>query len=480
MQFTTSFGAFPAAGQPRQAVLDELRQLRQNDIDWKAGRTWSLVYYVDEDHLQFLKQAHNQFFSENTINPFAFESVGRLERDIIRMTADLLHGGEEAVGVVTGGGSESIFLAVYAYREWARKRGRRRGVPEMVVPASIHPAFFKAAHMLGIRLRQVPLGEDRSADAQRMAAAVNERTILLACSAPAFPYGVVDRVEEVAAVARRHDLPLHVDACVGGFMLPWVEALGYEVPRWDFRVEGVTSMSTDLHKFAYGAKGASVLLYRRMDFLRHQFFILPDWCGGIYASPTVLGTRSVGPMAAGWAALRSLGREGYLRIARRIMEATDRLRAALAAIPEIEVLGAPHMNLLAYTTRNNRPDLFVVADQLEARGWMVDRQQNPNSIHLTLMSHNIEVLDRYLADLRAAVAYAKEHPEATARGNAALYGLMARLPFKGMVEDNVRQVFEGLYGAATPEAAPQPEEVPAWQGWLNRLLAAWQQLVRKF
>ena len=239
-------------------------------------------------------------------------------------------------------------------------------------------------------------------------------------------------------------------------------------------------MSTDLHKFAYGAKGASVLLYRRMDFLRHQFFILPDWCGGIYASPTVLGTRSVGPMAAGWAALRSLGREGYLRIARRIMEATDRLRAALAAIPEIEVLGAPHMNLLAYTTRNNRPDLFVVADQLEARGWMVDRQQNPNSIHLTLMSHNIEVLDRYLADLRAAVAYAKEHPEATARGNAALYGLMTRLPFKGMVEDNVRQVFEGLYGAATPEAAPQPEEVPAWQGWLNRLLAAWQQLVRKF
>jgi len=476
MESTISHSSFPAHGRDRQTVLEELRQLRARDIDWKSGRTWSLVYYVDEPHLDLLQEAHNMYFSENTINPFAFQSVLRLERDIIRMTADLLHGDESVVGVLTGGGSESIFLAVYAYRERARQEGRGGGAPEMVVPASIHPAFFKAAHMLGIRLRKVGIGDDLSADARAMEAAVNERTILLACSAPAFPYGVVDRVDEIAGVARRYGVPLHVDACVGGFMLPWVEELGHEVPPWDFRVEGVTSLSADLHKFAYGAKGASVLLYRDMSYLRHQFFILSDWCGGIYASPTVLGTRSAGPAAAAWAAIQSLGREGYLRIAARIMEATGRLREELEAIPEIEILGDPHMNLLAYTTRGGRPDIFVIADQLQEKGWMVDRQQSPNSIHLTLMSHNIDVLDHYLADLRAAIAYAVAHPEAAAKGNAAMYGLMARLPFKGLVEDNVRQVYEGLYSERRPETPPALERVPAWQGWLNRLLAGWQRV----
>lgn len=457
----------------REDILEALRQMQDKDMDWRAGRTWSLVYQIDEEHLDLLKEAHHQYFSENPINPFAFPSVRRLMNDITRMTADLLHGGEDVVGSVTSGGTESIFMAVYAYRERAVKQRSAGPKPEMIVPASIHPAFFKAAHMLGIRIRRVPLRDDFRADPQAMEAAVNKHTIMIAASAPCFPYGVVDPIAEIGDIAQRRKLPFHVDACVGGFMLPWVEELGYEAPVWDFRVPGVTSISADLHKFGYGAKGASTVLYRDMSYLRHQFYVLPDWCGGIYVSPALLGTRPVGPVAAGWAAIKSLGREGYLRIARHVMEATEHLKERLNSIPEIQILGEPDMNLVAYTTSDDKLDIFVIGDQLQEKGWMVDRQQNPNSIHLTLMSHNISVLDQYLEDLQEAIDYAKANPGATAKGNAAIYGLMARLPFKGMVEHNVRQVYEQLY-RREPGAGAELEPPPAWQGRLNRLLAIWQ------
>ncbi len=442
-------------------------------MDWRSGRTWSLVYQIDEEHLDLLKEAHQLYFSENPINPFAFQSVRRLMNEISRMTAGLLHGDEEVVGVVTSGGTESIFMAVYTYRERARKQRGASSQPEMIVPASIHPAFFKAAHMLGIRIRRVPLRDDLRADPQAMEAVINKHTIMIAASAPCFPYGTVDPIAGIGAIAQRHKLPFHVDACVGGFMLPWVEELGYELPVWDFRIPGVTSISADLHKFGYGAKGASTVLYRDMSYLRHQFYVLPDWCGGIYVSPALLGTRPVGPMAAGWAAIKSLGREGYLRVARQVMEATEHLKERLEEIPEIRILGKPDMNLVAYTTSDDTLDIFVIGDQLQEKGWMVDRQQNPNSIHLTLMSHNTGVLDEYLEDLRTAIEYAKANPGATARGNAAMYGLMARIPFKGMVEQNVRQVYEQLY-QQEPGAGAELKTPPAWQGWLNRLLAVWQ------
>jgi sphinganine-1-phosphate aldolase len=478
MEKTTTYHSFPEKGIPKNTILAELRRMRHKDMDWRAGRTWSLVYYIDEPHLELLTEAHNLFFSENTINPFAFQSVRRMEREVTAMTAALLNGDEQTVGVMTAGGTESIFMAVYTYRERARKERRRIKQPEMVVPASIHPAFFKAAHMLGIRVRKVALTEDLCADPAAMEAAINDQTIMLAASAPAFPYGIVDPLPEISEIAGRHGLPLHVDACVGGFMLPWVERLGYSVPTWDFRLPHVTSISADIHKFGYGSKGASVLVYRSMDFLRHQFYILPDWCGGIYVSPTLLGTRSVGPIAAGWAAMKSLGAEGYLRVAEKVMTATVRIKAELEAIPEIRILGNPTMNLLAYATHRNKPDIFVIGDHLQKKGWMVDRQQNPNSIHLMLMSHNIKVIDEYLSDLREAIDYADAHPHATAKGDAAVYGLMARIPFKGVVEQNVRQVFEDLY---SPEGTQEVEleEAPAWQGWLNRLLTGWNRLFGK-
>ena len=466
----------PQTGRSSESILAEMKSFKSGDVRWKEGRTWSMVYQVDEAHSTLLKQASNLFFSESYINPFAFESLQRMEKEVVAMTANMLHGDENTSGTMTSGGTESIFLALYTYREWGRKS--KRGCNEVIAPSTIHPAFEKAAHILGLSVRKVPVGKEGKADAGAMARQISSKTLLLVASAPSYPHGLLDPIPSIAKLAEEHRLPFHVDACIGGFMLPWVEQLRPElVHPWDFRLTGVTSISADTHKFAYGAKGSSVLLYRKMEHLRHQFFITTDWSGGIYASATLLGSRSGGPIAAAWAAMNSLGQERYLALARDVMAGADQLKAAIAALPELELIGAPCMNILAFTTLNNQPDIFVLADKLSEKGWYVDRQQRPNCIHVTVMPQNLPVLQQYIEDLKAAVAFAKANPKAKAKGNAALYGLMARIPFRGMVEQNVRKMFEALYGtpvadktdgSAAGESMPQPAW---WMGLLNRLLS---------
>lgn len=460
----------PETGRAPEALLAEMESFKTGDARWKEGRTWSMVYQVDEAHSKFLKQASNLFFSESYINPFAFESLQRMEKEVVAMTADMLNGDQHTVGTMTSGGTESIFLALYTYREWGQKA--RRGCTEVVAPATIHPAFEKAAHILGLQIRKVPVGEDGKANVAAMKKQIGSKTLMLAASAPSYPHGLLDPIPSISQIAQEHQLPFHVDACIGGFMLPWVEQLRPElIHPWDFRLPGVTSMSADTHKFAYGAKGSSVLLYRSMVHLRHQFFITTDWAGGIYASATLLGSRSGGPIAAAWAAMNSLGRQRYLELARQVMAGADQLKATIEAVTELELIGAPCMNILAFTTRNNRPDIFVVADALAEKGWYVDRQQRPNCIHVTVMPQNLPVLQTYIDDLRSAIHFAKANPKAKAKGNAALYGLMARIPFRGMVAQNVRKMFETLYGEPVETENTTEPEPERWMGWMNRLLS---------
>ena len=464
----------PEKGRDPDSLLQEMEALKAGDVRWQEGRTWSMVYQVDEAHNELLKKASNLFFSESYINPFAFESLQRMEKEVIGMTADLLNGGPEVVGTMTSGGTESIFRSLYTYREWGRKA--RPGCTEVVAPATLHPAFEKAAHILGLTIVKVPVLENGAADVEGMARRVGSGTLMLAASAPAYPHGILDPIESIAELAQKQQLPFHVDSCIGGFMLPWVERLRPgQVAPWDFRLPGVTSMSADTHKFAYGAKGSSVLLYRGMKLLRHQFFITTDWAGGIYASATLLGSRSGGPIAAAWAALNSIGQERYLQLTQEILEGVGQLKSFIEATPELALIGEPCMNILAFTTRSNRPDIFVLADGLEKRGWYVDRQQRPNCIHITVMQQNLPVIATYIEDLRAALDFAKANPRAKAKGNAALYGLMARIPFRGMVAQNVRKMFEQLYGEpagqeeeAGQESMPEPAK---WMGLLNRLLS---------
>ncbi|MEL7121418.1 MAG: aspartate aminotransferase family protein [Bacteroidota bacterium] len=479
MQPTRTDLQIPEFGIPAEDLLNELDQRSTKDIKWKDGRVFSLVYYLDEDHLALLNKAYQRFFSENMLNPYAFDSLRTMEKEILSMAINLLNGNEQTVGVMTSGGTESIFQAVYTYREWARKHKKHIQQPEMVVPLSIHPAFEKAAHLLNIKMHKIPAKSDYTVDVEAMRKAINKNTIFLAASAPVYPHGVMDPIEEVAALAKEFKLPMHVDACIGGYMLPWVEKLAYPVPNWDFRVDGVTSISADLHKFGYAAKGASTLLYSSMNYMKYQFFIATEWPGGIYASSSLLGSRSGGPISAAWVALKSLGQEGYLRIAKELMEGVEYFKRELEAIPEISILGKPTMNIISYMTKGNKPDIFVIADQLEEKGWLVDRQQFPNSIHLTVMRQHLQAMDLYLSDLKEAIEFAKNNPGAQSKGNAALYGLMARIPFRGMVKSNVRKLFEEMYGNPTAQLEQEEEEhsnspsdsAPFWAGPLNRVLS---------
>ncbi|MCU0348306.1 MAG: aspartate aminotransferase family protein [Saprospiraceae bacterium] len=466
----------PTQGRPPADILAEMKAAKSGDTPWKTGKTWTLQYHVDDEHHELLLAAYGQYFDNNYINPFLFKSILKMEKEVVGMVADLLHGPETCLGTMTSGGTESILLAVYACREWARKHRPGIGQPEIVAPSTIHPAFDKAAHYFGLTLRKAEVQPSKEADVEAMRRLINKNTVLLAASAPSFAHGVLDPIPAIGDLAKRHGLLFHVDACVGGFMLPWVEKLGKSLPAWDFRVPAVTSMSGDLHKFGFGAKGASVVLYRHTQLFENQVYVNTEYSGGIFATATMLGTKPGGTVAAAWAGLQHLGQSGYLENARRMMAGFDKIKAGLEAQPELEIIGKPCMNMLAYTTRRNQPDIYAIADYLENKGWVVDRQQHPPSIHLTVFPYNLPVIDDYLADVQAAIAWAKQNPSASGEGNAAMYGLMARIPLRGMVRDNVRKVFLEQYGTSATTDAPIAErkntlQPPKWMGWLNRLLA---------
>jgi sphinganine-1-phosphate aldolase len=463
----------PKQGRAAADILEELEARKAKDTKWREGRVFSLVYHVPEDvpgvdgaaHEQLLQRAHALYASTNLLNPMAFGSLKQLESDIVEMAGTLFHC-PTAVGTVTSGGTESILCAVAAYRDRARRERPWILRPELVVPSTIHPAFDKAAHYFGVRLVKVPVGPDFRADVRAMAKKISLSTIGIVGSAPQYAHGVVDPIEELGELAREHRLPLHVDACVGGFVLPWIEKLGHGVPRWDFRVPGVTSISADLHKYGYAAKGASVLLWRSIEQMRHQIFVATDFPGGIYASPTMIGTRPGGPIAAAWAALTSLGEEGYLALTRAAFDAAERFRAGISAIPGLSLVGKGDATIVAYGTSDGRAldvarsrwpaivrrivgtggeEIYAIADRMEARGWTIDRQLGPASIHLTVTANHASIVDDYLRDLADAVAEVRDNPTLAKSGSAPMYGMAAKMPIRGFVKREVRKVIADLY-----------------------------------
>jgi glutamate/tyrosine decarboxylase-like PLP-dependent enzyme len=453
----------PAKGRKPDDILTDLRAKSAGDTKWREGRVFSLVYHAGEEHEKLLQRAHALYASTNLLNPMAFTSLKQMEREIIEMASGLFHGPPSVVGTVTSGGTESILCAVAAYRDRARRKKPWIVWPELVVPTTIHPAFDKAAHYFGVKLVKVPVGPDFRGDVRAMAKAITWKTIGLCASAPQYAHGVVDPIAELGELARSKKLPLHVDACVGGFILPWLEQLGRPVPLWDFRVPGVTSISADLHKFAYAGKGASVLAWRSIEDMRHQIFVATDFPGGIYASPTMIGTRPGGPIAAAWATLQSFGADGYIALAKQAADAADRLRAGIEAIPGLALLGNSHSTIVSYTVRGPKmeragftpareDDVYALADQMEARGWTVDRQQRPASIHLTVMAKHAEIVDEYLKDLAAALAEVRANPSLAKSGTAPMYGLAAKMPVRRLVASNVRKVIAELY--APPGTKP--------------------------
>ncbi|MDH3397986.1 MAG: aminotransferase class V-fold PLP-dependent enzyme, partial [Acidimicrobiia bacterium] len=315
--------------------------------------------------------------------------------------------------------------------------------PEMVLPVTAHAAFLKAGHYFGVEPVLVRLADDLRVDVSAMRAEVGPNTILLVGSAPNYPHGIIDPIEEIGAIAHRNDLGFHVDACLGGFLLPWVEQLGHPIPPFDFRVPGVTSMSADVHKYGFAAKGASTILYRDVSLRRYQFHVSTGWPGGIYASPSMAGTRPGGTIAAAWAALKRIGRDGYLEMAQGIMETTARLLDGINRIPGLRILGKPPASVFAFAS--DEVDIYAVGDALDGRGWHMDRQIKPASLHLMITPVHAGLEDRFLDDLAAAVEEVRANPETSQGGQAALYGMMTTLPDQGLVDEIVLQMLDNLY-----------------------------------
>lgn len=391
----------PTHGLSKDEILEALQAKRGNDARWREGRTFGLVFDGGASVHEVAEAVAVEFLHENALNPIAFPSLAQIQSEVCGIAADLFHG-DTAAGFMTSGGTESILMAVKA----ARERGKaERGItaPEMVLPESAHAAFHKGAYYFGLTVHKVKVRDDWRADVDAMADRVNENTVLVVGSAPQYPQGVIDPIPELAALAAEAGASFHTDACMGGFVLPFMELLGHDVPPWDFRVPGVTTISADVHKLGYAPKGASVILHRDKDLRRYQTFVFDDWLGGLYASPNMQGSRSAMPMATAWAVLHHLGVEGYKRLTERTIRTRERMVEGIRAIEGLRVLGEPEAQIVAMASDDDALDVFAVGDALLARGWLHDRQAPPDTLHSTVSAGNAPVIEDYLADLAACV-----------------------------------------------------------------------------
>ena len=467
--------SMPSSGQESQAILSQLDAFKGEDPEYKNGKVWSLVYYIDEAHQDFLKESYFKYSSENGLNPTAFKSLKKMENEIISATADILNGTEDVCGVVTSGGTESCLMAVKTYRDLAKDK-RRVNKPEMIIPETAHVAWYKASEYFNVKIRQVPLDDNLVPDLKKLKKMINRNTVMILGSAPEYPHGTIDPIEAMGEIAQKHNIPLHVDACVGGFILPFMEMNGENIPKWDYRVPGVTSISADIHKYGYAAKGASTITYRNLDYLRYQMFVQPNWSGGVFASSALLGTRPGGAYAGAWAALQYFGIDGYKKLAAETLEAVNILKNAIADIPELEVMGNPQGPLFAYQSRDPDVNIFAVGDQMDDKGWKVNKNQKPDGLHAMVTAQHLKVVHEYIADLKVAVATVKANPELANQGGAATYGMIAHVPLRGMIKKKVLEMYSDLYRAGggsmdlSAEAnASQEDEAP--KGVVDRALA---------
>lgn len=445
-----SYSRLPENGVDRETVIGEMEALREREVSrWKQGYVSGAVYHGDPQHVDFLNRVYALHSQSNPLHADIWPSGYKFEAEIVSMTADMLGAGQagtdpedQIVGTISSGGTESILLAMKTYRDRARDR---QGIthPEMIVPATAHAAFDKAAQYFGYKLVRIQVGSDYRADVARTARAINRNTVVLVGSAPSFPHGVVDPIGELSELARRHGIGFHTDACLGGFVLPWARQLGYPVPAFDFSLPGVTSISVDTHKYGYAAKGTSVVLYRGHALRRYQYYTIADWPGGLYFSPTFAGSRPGALSAACWAALVSIGQDGYLEATRKILETAAEIKDGICRIPELRILGNP---LWVIAFGSDEINIYRVMDAMSERHWNLNGLHHPPAVHLcvTLRQTAPGVAERFISDLRDSVEQVKTLPH-DKRGMAPVYGLAATIPFRGMVNDLLQRYIDLLY-----------------------------------
>lgn len=421
------------------AVIEKLKQEKSNDVVWQ-GKCSGTVYIggsESEGHFSLINEACSMFAHTNPLHLDVFQTVAQCEAEVVAMTAALLgsknkSSGGEICGNMTSGGTESILLAVKSSRDYMKaKKGIKR--PEMIIPESAHSAYDKAAQYFNIKLRRVPVNKNFQADVKAIRQQFNKNTVLIVGSAPGFPHGIIDPIEELGELAYSYGICFHVDLCLGGFVLPFARKLGYPIPPFDFSVKGVTSISADVHKYGLAPKGTSVVLYRNHDIRKHQFVAVTEWSGGLYVSPTIAGSRPGGLIAGAWAALMALGLEGYLENTKAIMEVSKRIQKGIKEIPELFIIGRPDMTIVAFGS--NDLDIFEVNDIMSSKGWHLNALQRPNSIHICITLQHAPVFEDFLRDLKESVQTVKENPGPINGGLAPIYGAAGKIPDRGMVQE---------------------------------------------
>ena len=402
---------FPVNGTAGENLIQQLKDYKQNDLDWEHGRSFSYIYKPSADIYKTLQEAQRIYFAENALNPAAFPSLRKLEGEVVDMCISLLGGGPEAVGSMTSGGTESIMMALKSAKEWSKLHKPQIKHPEVLFSNSAHPAFNKACDFFSMTPVIVPCGEDFRADPKLMESAITDNTILIVGSTPSYPQGVVDPIEKLGVVAKKHDLLFHVDACVGGFVLPFFE----NAPVFNLNVLGVTSISADIHKYGFASKGSSVVLYNDPELRKAQFYVYTDWPGGMYGSPTIAGTRPAGALAVAWTTLKILGRQGYEKEVAISMRVVKKIQDLINAIPELEVVGSPDICIFSF--RSTSFDIYELGDEMYLKGWLMDRHQDPACLHITVSPNHEKYVEEFEKDLVECVAKVKRISLATVNKN---------------------------------------------------------------
>lgn len=422
--------------------MEGLREIEESR--WKDGFVSGAVYHGDDEHLRFLNEVYAINSQSNPLHSDIWPSTVKYESEVVSMTANMLGAGadREICGCVSSGGTESILLAVKAYRDRA---GDKNNItrPEMIVPSTAHAAFNKAAQYFKIKIIRVPVDKDFRADVQLVKKAITKNTVVIAGSAPSFPHGIVDPVEELSEIAMKNGIGFHTDACLGGFVLPWAERLGYNVPLFDFRLPGVTSISADTHKYGYAAKETSVILYRGRELRRYQYFRATEWPGGLYFSPTFAGSRPGALSAACWAAMVSTGEKGYLEASKKILETAAEIRGRIESITDLYVLGNP-LWVIAFGSKTL--DIYKIMDYMVKRKWSLNGLQKPPCLHIcvTLRHTKPGVANRFTNDLKRAVEHVRNNPQEKGE-MAPVYGMAAAVPDRSLVADMLDMYMDLLF-----------------------------------
>ena len=459
---------FPQQGRPPAEILQQLDAFKDHDLPWAEGRVFAYIYDAGPVARQLLKDAYSALLVENGLDPTSFPSCLELERQVIGMALDLQRGGAGAAGNFTSGGTESILLSIKTARDRARDLYPHITNPSIVIPETGHASFFKACHYFDIEAIRVPVDPAtyRAIPAD-MDAAVDDQTILMVGSAPSYAHGSVDPIPELGEICLRRGILLHVDACVGGMYLPFAKELGVDLPDFNLAVPGVTQLSMDFHKWGYAAKGASAILYKDAAMRDYQVWSWSGWTGYSVINPTVLSTKSGGPVAACWATLQHLGREGYLELVVQCQEAAAAIIDGIGNMPSLRVLGEPKTNL--FSIASDTIDVFALADDMKAKGWYIQPQfgfsNSPANLHLSVGASNTPHVDDFIRDLGACEA------DLRARGVTGL---------REMPEDMASLFGEGgdLLGALSAATGIDPDNLPERMDGINNLLNRMPQPLR--